>query len=236
MNEVVATAPDPCECRHPGGLELTERAVELARLAAGARVLDVGCGLGTTVAHLEAAYGLRATGVDCSGAAVEQGLAAWPGADLRVGRAESLPFAGPAFAAVFMECVLSTVLRRRRALEEARRVLVPGGRIVLADLYVRSREEEGGVRPRALPSLGTRDEIEDLVRSAGFAVTVWEDHSSALAQLLWDLAGMAIASPSVEGERRPAAHRARRLGYCICVARAPRESASTVEGATDAGS
>ena len=48
-------------CLRPGGLELTDRIVALARLPRGARVLDVGCGSGATVAHLADRHGLRHT-------------------------------------------------------------------------------------------------------------------------------------------------------------------------------
>ena len=50
-------------CERPGGFELTDRALALARLSAGARVLDVGCGLGASVAHLVDHCGLRAVGL-----------------------------------------------------------------------------------------------------------------------------------------------------------------------------
>ena len=56
----------PDQVMRPGGLILTERAFSFAELASGSRVLDLGCGLGATLRHLSADYGLAAFGVDVS--------------------------------------------------------------------------------------------------------------------------------------------------------------------------
>jgi arsenite methyltransferase len=90
----------------PGGLALTRRAVALADLPAGARVLDVGCGAGATLDYL-AGLGLRATGIDPSAKLLEQGTAekltrAYP---FTQGRGETLPFA----ASPSMRCWPSAV-------------------------------------------------------------------------------------------------------------------------------
>jgi arsenite methyltransferase len=54
------------EAIRPGGLALTERAMALCALPAGARVLDVGCGAGATVEYLIARRRLTAAGADPS--------------------------------------------------------------------------------------------------------------------------------------------------------------------------
>lgn len=142
----------------PGGMELTERAARLLALKPGSRVLDAGCGQGASVAHLRRAHGLAAVGVDvCPGS----------GPELCAGRMEALPFASGAFDAVLCECSLCLASDRGVALAEFRRVLRPGGRLALADLF-RVQELEGMAVSLAMQ---------------GFSLELFEDHSRWLAEL-----------------------------------------------------
>ena len=194
-------------CLRPGGLELTDRVVALARLPRGARVLDVGCGSGASVAHLADWHGLRPVGVDASPAQIARARAARPDLDFVAGRVEALPFAAGDFEAVLAECVLSTVPDASPALREMVRVLSAAGCIILTDLYDR---DGGEVRPRAtLPSLGRRDALDALFAEVGLEAETWEDHTGVLARLLWD---MAVPAPAAQPGRREAPRRARRPG------------------------
>jgi pyruvate-formate lyase-activating enzyme len=69
------------ECLRPGGLELTLRALEHCSLLVGSRILDVGAGLGATVAALRD-LAFDAVGAEPSGAQRRRGLAAHPTAPL----------------------------------------------------------------------------------------------------------------------------------------------------------
>ena len=217
-------AADCPSCLRPGGLELTERLVALAGLRPATAALDVGCGAGATVALLTDRFGLRVTGVDASDAQVRRARAARPDLEFVCGRAEALPFAAGAFDAALCECVLSTVGERGRVLAETARVLAPNGVLLLSDLYVREGTEE--TPAGALPSLGRRERVEDLLGAAGFVVETWSDQTGVLARYLWEVAGSPparAASPrsgEALGERaqldRP---RPRRLGYFAVVAR-----------------
>jgi SAM-dependent methyltransferase len=204
-------------CRHPGGLELTERSVELAGLPRGAAVLDVGCGDGVTAEHLAERFGLRVVGVDESAALVRQGRERCPGLDLREGSAERLSLPDTSVDAVLAECVLSILDEPGAAVDEWARVLRPGGRLLVSDLF-----------RRADPDAARR-----LLTERGFAVETWEDHSGVLARLVWDLAGSgalgarepaaAAFPPAAVASAHtpvPAALRAGGgLGYYLCVAR-----------------
>jgi ubiquinone/menaquinone biosynthesis C-methylase UbiE len=102
-------------------------------LGPGALVLDLGCGPGPVSAHL-AGLELRIVGVDLSPAMLararrETGEPALACADLR-----HLPFPPAAFEGVVAYYSLQHVPRARlgSALTEARRVLRPGGLLVLA--------------------------------------------------------------------------------------------------------
>jgi SAM-dependent methyltransferase len=173
-------------CRHPGGLELTDRAVRLAGLAPGSAVLDVGCGDGVTAEHLERRHGLRVVGVDVAAALLTQGRERRPGLDLREGSAARLPLPDASVDAVLAECVLSILDEPGAALDEWARVLRPGGGLLMNDLF-----------RRADPDAARR-----LLDGAGFVVEVWEDHSSALARLVWDLAAAGVLGaegPAADG-------------------------------------
>lgn len=97
----------------------------------GQRVIDVGCGTGRLAAAL-AERGARVWGVDPSEEMLRRArLVGGKGVGLRRGRAEELPFKD----AWFDRAVLRTVvhlLDRKRAFREVARVLVPGGRAVIA--------------------------------------------------------------------------------------------------------
>jgi SAM-dependent methyltransferase len=227
-------------CRHPGGLSLTERTVELAGLPRGAAVLDVGCGGGVTAEHLAERFGLRVIGVDVSSALLRQGRDRCHALDLREGSAERLPLPDASVDAVLAECVLSVTDEPGAAVDEWARVLRPGGRLLVNDLF-----------RRADPDAARR-----LLAERGFAVETWEDHSDALARLVWELAGrgalgarepaaadapiVVADAPSAAADApiaaaAPSATAALRggggLGYYLCVAR---RGARTVEGGEDA--
>ncbi|MCB2189350.1 MAG: methyltransferase domain-containing protein [Deltaproteobacteria bacterium] len=177
----------------PGGLGLTARAWDLAGLAPGARVLDLGAGLGETVAWLTRERGALAVGVDASPELLARARARYPGARLVAGRAEALPLAPGSWDAVFVECVLSLVPQPEMALTEVKRLLKPGGRLVLTDLYLRGAAPGGNLASLApascLAGARSRGAVEALVAGAGFRLLGWEDHSRDLrelaAQLVW---------------------------------------------------
>jgi SAM-dependent methyltransferase len=108
--------------------ELFEALVRLGRLR-GERILEVGCGTGRLAEALEQRELARVWAVDASEAMVAR--AKELGVNARIARAEALPFKAGWFDAVVMRMALHLV-RRPQALEQAARVLRPGGRLVIA--------------------------------------------------------------------------------------------------------
>jgi SAM-dependent methyltransferase len=107
----------------------------LARIGAGERVLDLGCGAGAFAAALAGA-GAEATGADVAEAALERARAAVPGARFeRVDPDGPLPFADNSFGVVWAGEVIEHVADTAAWLSEARRVLVPRGRLLLSTPY-----------------------------------------------------------------------------------------------------
>lgn len=94
------------------------------------RTLEVGCGEGRVSRDL-AARGHPVTGLDASPSLVRAAAELDPEGDYVVGRAEALPFADATFELVVAYNVLMDVEDMPRAVREAARVLVRGGRLGL---------------------------------------------------------------------------------------------------------
>jgi ubiquinone/menaquinone biosynthesis C-methylase UbiE len=143
----------------------------------GGRLLDVCCGPGY-VAGAAAARGLQAVGVDITPAMVEEARRRFPAAEFREADAEELGFPDASFDAVTCAFGLLHVPDARRAIAEAFRVLVPGGRYAFAvwcqpekarllDLALRAITEHADMDvplPKAPPMFEFSD--HDVARSA----------------------------------------------------------------------
>jgi len=107
------------------------RALLLAEVRGGERVLDLGCGAGRFVAALRDA-GADPVGVELAQAALERARRNVPGADLRLLAADgSVPLGHAEVDLVWCSEVLEHVPDTVALLTEARRVLRPGGRLLV---------------------------------------------------------------------------------------------------------
>ena len=107
------------------------RALLLAEVRPGERVLDLGCGAGRFLAALREA-GAEPIGVDLAQAAVERARANVRGADVRLVEPDgSLPLGHGEVDLVWCSEVLEHIPDVGHALLEARRVLRPGGRLLV---------------------------------------------------------------------------------------------------------
>jgi SAM-dependent methyltransferase len=107
------------------------RALLLGEARPGERVLDLGCGAGRFVAALREA-GAEPIGVELAEAALERARANAPGADLRLVEDDgSLPLEHASVDLVWCSEVLEHVPDTAHLLLEVRRVLRPGGRLVV---------------------------------------------------------------------------------------------------------
>jgi arsenite methyltransferase len=215
----------------PGGLFLTEKAVLLCRLKKRSRVLDVGCGTGATVEYLKESHGLNALGLDLSSSLLNQGRKRNPGLPLIRGNASDLPARDSIFQAVFCECVLSLIAEPSAVLEEFYRALVPGGFLILTDIYRRAarvrKETSVGPVNCCLDGAMGKERIHFLTARKGFNIFLWEDHTPLLKELTAQLVfayGSAtlfrsLYSPNDESMSAPCHYRDKKPGYYLLAAK-----------------
>ena len=156
------------ECLHPGGQSMTRRLLQMADLPPGGQILELGCGAGQTNDYL------RQLGYDALGIDLE---AAGNSAHIQAGDMLHLPFPDAAFDAVVAECSLSASGDVSAALQNAYRVLKPGGHLLVSDVFFQETDGQEAQR------------LVQLVRQAGFAVSEWEDASreaqTFFLQMIW---------------------------------------------------
>lgn len=174
----------------PVGIEISTHALELIAPEKGAKLLDIGCGDGTAAAAAADGFGLKVYGVDIRSDAVNQ--AKQNGVDAIIGDASKLDFPDESFDIVMMECVFSILKNPEGSMQEACRVLRPGGVFVLSDLFCRDASavvlsgNDGYVRDggTVLPKL------EKLLTESGFEIETIEDHTAEfrekLGQIIFD--------------------------------------------------
>lgn len=162
----------------PGGLELTQHLLGFGMFAENSRILDAGCGTGTTAEYLERTLKMAVVGVDRSESMLieARNLSGWM--TLVCAPLEDLPFSSGSFDGIICECVLSQT-DADAVLAEFHRVLRPGGTLLLTDLYLKTAVNEQS----AGPCVVTREQTEAMIRNAGFVVRHWEDRSRDLRQL-----------------------------------------------------
>jgi SAM-dependent methyltransferase len=154
---------------------------DAAGIGPGVRVLDVGCGSGELLALAAERGAAAVAGLDAAEGMIELAARRLPGADLRVGAMESLPWPDGAFDVVTAFNAFQFAATFEAALGEAARVARPGGLVAvcnwgrvedrdLAAVYTALGDLEppgadGGGPPR--PKVGEPGVLESLVRAGG---------------------------------------------------------------------
>jgi len=165
----------------PGGLLLTEHLIELCDFKRGDRILDAGCGTGTSLDFMCRKKRYETTGIDLSDFMLKKGLEKFPDLHLVQGNAMHLPFSDNSFDGVIAECSLSIMGDIRKVLGEIKRVLVTGGKFAISDIYIRYPEQPGAINyllsAGCISGAFIQDEFINIVNNSGFNILLWEDHS-----------------------------------------------------------
>lgn len=166
--------------------------LESADLAAGARVLDVGCGSGDLLAHLDQ-RGFSIAGIDPAPGMVTLTRARVPGADIRSGGADDLPWPDDTFDLVTAVNALQFAEDTDDALAELVRVTVPGGAVAVVNWAGRDHNDldtieaavaqADGDEPRPDGELRVSGGLERLLGSGGVEIV-----SSGMVEVPWHAA------------------------------------------------
>jgi len=105
----------------------------MSALPKGGKLLDIGCGTGLFVERYIEAGG-SATGLDISRKMIEQARRRCIACDYTIGTGEKIPFCDNSFDAVSSLLVFSYIKDPETMLNEAYRVLKPGGKIAVCTL------------------------------------------------------------------------------------------------------
>ncbi len=160
---------------HRGNFELNISFLEKTCLVkAGAKTLEIGCGIGSIAAFLTE-KGCKVVAGDISQKAIEFGREKHPGLDLRVFPAEMLPFDDESFDLVLSFDLLEHIAEVDRHVAEVARALKPGGSYLFEtpnklsnSIYETLKSRSLGWR-RAHPSLQSPGSLKNLLASHGMS-------------------------------------------------------------------
>jgi ubiquinone/menaquinone biosynthesis C-methylase UbiE len=197
--------------------------VQAADVRPGERVLDVACGTGIVARYVAPRVGSQGhvIGLDINPAVISVARAAAEREGLSIewqtGPAEQLPFPDGAFDLILCQFGLMFFTDRHQALQEMRRVLAPGGRIVVSVwqgldqhpfyqiLDEVTRRQLGKSSVQAVFALGDAGELRHLLTNAGFQQVVIESasltarFSNPAEFLAWEINVDAADTPALQG-------------------------------------
>ena len=182
-----------------------------------ARVLDLGCGNGNTAVWLCRTTGARVTGIDLSGVRIENAIEALgdtpelaPRLEFHQASATELPFADGAFSHIWSQATIYHIPDKAKTLQEAYRVLQPGGVMVFDDLTKPRPDISDEARTFVYDRLLFDTDFNfysymDALGETGFTVLEARDLSSHLARSYSCLSQMAATGDDPERKERFAA-------------------------------
>lgn len=196
---------------HPTSDGRTSYEFLAGHVAGASRVLDLGCADGTLLALLARNGATRLAGVDLSESelALARERPELLDADLRLGRAQQLPFTDDSFHAVVSHMALMLMSDVEQVIAEAARVLEPGGRFAVAvgagvvpggwlDLFLSLARPVFTALPpdRRLPRMGdrrarSREGLIELLTPVGFDTVSFEEITLELdgtPEQMWEAA------------------------------------------------
>jgi SAM-dependent methyltransferase len=196
---------------HGRGRSATVALLREAELRPGERVLDVGAGIGGPARTMARHFGAEVTALDPTArfAALAQELNRRCGLEQRItvvhGEAAALPFPDQSFDLLVTQAVWASVADKEAMLAEARRVLVPGGRMAVFEILAGPAVDEFAFPvpwangPEENHLLGA-EEARSLAADVGFEPRRWLTGVEAVqATLAPDEAGDPLVVDPIDG-------------------------------------
>lgn len=197
----------PVDQFHNGGTWATRKLLTLAELPEGARVLDIGGGIGGPARTLASEFGQRVTVVDrspafChSGAELTARLGLGDRVDFIVGSGDCLPVRTASVDAVLMQNAAMNIADKDGLAAEIFRVLRAGGRFASQEVMA------GPVEPVRFPTPWAVDPADSFVRApddarrtlanAGFSEITWLDASGLIRSWVRARIGRSPGKPPI---------------------------------------
>lgn len=192
LSDVTLDDLQPVDEFHIRGHAATNELIELADFSSDMHILDVGCGIGGSTRRLSQETGCRVTGIDLSDAYIDtaerltQLLNMQEQVKFHAASALDLPFEDNAFDGVWSLQMNMNVEDKLSWLKETRRVLKPGGRAVLYEVCGSKNTPQYFPVPWAQDSsmnfLVPPETFRDVITSAGFEISVWNDKTHLARQ------------------------------------------------------
>jgi Methylase involved in ubiquinone/menaquinone biosynthesis len=110
-----------------------QKMLELCDVKEGDKVLDVGCGNGKLIDKISHKAKIKAYGIDISPNMIKECKSQYPDIEFAVTSGEKLPFDDGSFDIVTICCVLHHLHNPSKFFEEAKRVLVKDGIIIVGE-------------------------------------------------------------------------------------------------------
>jgi len=182
----------------------TEELAAFAEIRDGETVLDLGCGLGGPARWIASRHRVAVTGLDFSPDLCRAGrlLTERCGLADRIrfveGDATALPFRDRQFDLVWTQHVAANVADRPKFYREAFRVLKPGGRFVMHDIFEGSGEVLLPVPWASAPGtsfLVAAKTADGMLRDCGFEAREWRDVTPVTKTWLAELANRPPPAP-----------------------------------------
>jgi len=190
---------------HTGGLRASRELLELAKIGAADRVLDIGAGLGGSARLLASTTGCRVDCIEmssdyCAGAVLLNRLTGLENRiDVHQGSALDMPFSDDSFDVVWMQNVGMNIEDKETLYSEISRVLKPGGRYAFQEMAAGKVLTSYFPLPWASDPgdnfLVSAEEMRSILDRCGLTAELFEDTSDTHLSRT-----MANATPATQGQ------------------------------------
>ncbi|MEM2213760.1 MAG: class I SAM-dependent methyltransferase [Candidatus Nezhaarchaeales archaeon] len=176
----------PDQAMRPGGLKLTKDVLEIVGVKPNFKVLDVACGIGTTLLTLIEDFKCYVCGLDLSTKLLGRAKIKLRSkgcnllAHLICADSEFIPMREQSFDVVICECSLSLFPNKLNALKEMARVVRREGKVVITDVIIKDRavkDVKGAAWCMCIAGAETLEGYIGLIEKAGLNVTYSRDVS-----------------------------------------------------------
>jgi sarcosine/dimethylglycine N-methyltransferase len=173
---------------HMGGLSATDALAEQASITPGLRVIDVGAGVGGPARRFADKYGAVVTAVELSETLADtaERLTHLVGLSSNVHvlntSALALPVEDASYDVVVMQHVAMQIAEKDRLFGELARVLAPGGRLALHEIFAGDGELQWPLAWATEPSMSALETLDAAIRrlnGLGLATSPFVDESES---------------------------------------------------------